>query len=158
MKKTSLLFCSAVFAVVLCVVRAAQTQKPPSSVVLIESAKVTSVFEKGGPLLENSDFKIQAGRRDKAGTAELHVADTDIFHILEGSATFVTGGTPVDPETVSPGEIRAKEIKGGESHRLSKGDVIVIPHGVPHWFKEVHGPLLYYVVKVTDKANAKAAF
>jgi glc operon protein GlcG len=45
--------------------------------------------------------------------------------------------------------MRAKEIVGGEDHQLNKGDVIVIPNGIPHWFKEVNGTFLYYMVKVS---------
>jgi hypothetical protein len=40
------------------------------------------------------------------------------------------------------------EITGGESHRIAKGDVFVIPAGVPHWFKEVPKSVNYFVVKV----------
>ncbi len=71
-----------------------------------------------------------------------------MFYILQGSATFVTGGKMVEPKTTAPGEIRGSGIEGGESHTLSKDDVIVIPAGVPHWFKDVQGLFLYFVVKV----------
>ena len=67
----------------------------------------------------------------------------------------MTGGTVVEPKTIAADEIRGKEIKGGESRRISKGDVIVVPNGVPHWFKQVDGPLLYYVVKVTSANSAR---
>jgi hypothetical protein len=50
---------------------------------------------------------------------------------------------------VAPGEIRAPKIAGGEEHHLKKGDVIVIPAGVPHQFTAVDGTFLYFVVKVT---------
>ena len=79
---------------------------------------------------------------------EIHEKDTDVFYITEGSATFVTGGTAADQRTVSPGEIRAPKITGGEEHHLNKGDIIVIPNGVPRQFTEVNGPFLYFVVKV----------
>jgi glc operon protein GlcG len=101
-------------------------------------------------LLENDEFKIHASRRDTPGVAEIHVRDTDIIHVLEGSATLVTGGTVVEPKTIAPDELRGKEINGGEIRRISKGDVIVVPNGVPHWFKQVDGALRYYVVKVTS--------
>jgi len=71
------------------------------------------------------------------------------MHVLEGSAMFVTGGTAVEPKTIAPDEIRGKEIRGGEIRRIGKGDIIIVPQGVPHWFKQVDAPLLYYVVKVT---------
>ena len=68
--------------------------------------------------------------------------------MLEGTTTFVTGGSVVDAKTTAPEEIRGTAIEHGESHRLGKGDVIIVPSGTPHWFKEVDGPVLYYVVKV----------
>ena len=48
----------------------------------------------------------------------------------------------------APDEVRGTAIEHGESRRLGKGDVIIVPSGTPHWFKEVDGPVLYYVVKV----------
>ncbi len=125
-------------------------QPSTTNVTFIDSNKVATAFAKGMPLLENRAFKVHASRRDAPGIAEIHTKDTDIIHVLEGSATFVTGGTAVEPKAIAPDEIRGKEIKGGESRRIGKGDVIVVPNGVPHWFKEVEGPLLYYVVKVTS--------
>jgi glc operon protein GlcG len=68
--------------------------------------------------------------------------------VLDGSATIVTGGTVVSPKPIAAEEIRGASIDGGETRTLSKGDVMVVPNGVPHWFKTVEPPLLYYVVKV----------
>src|SRR5262245_19154575 len=127
----------------------ASAQSPSPSTMLIESNKVAAAFAKGMPLLENSQFKIHASRREAPGIAEIHTKDTDIIHVLEGSATLVTGGKATEAKTIAPDEIRGKQIEGGQSRRISKGEVIVIPNGVPHWFKQVDGALLYYVVKVT---------
>jgi glc operon protein GlcG len=128
----------------------AAPEAPPTDVVLLEHAKVDGAFAQGMPLLANARYKVSAGRRVAPGNVELHTADTDIFYIMEGSATFVTGGTVVEPATVGPGEIRGKAITGGTTRHLVKGDVIVIPKNVPHWFTEVSGPFLYFVVKVTE--------
>ena len=73
--------------------------------------------------------------------------------MLEGSATLVTGGRPVDAKTTAPDEVRAPSIEGGTSRAVAKGDVIIIHNGVPHWFKEVRGPFLYYTVKVPTVAS-----
>lgn len=115
----------------------------------IDKDKVSAAFAKGMPLLEVSNYKIHASRREGPGMAEVHNLDTDIIYVLEGSADFVTGGTVVDGKTTAPDEIRGKEIKDGTEQKISKGDVIVVPAGTPHWFKEVNAPLLYYVVKVS---------
>ena len=115
------------------------------------SQMVMAAFSKGAVLLDDADgrnYMVHASHRDKPGLAEIHTLDTDIVYVLEGTATFVTGGTAVDPRTIAPNEIRGSAIDGGESRKLVKGDVIVVPHGVPHWFKEVSNPFNYYVVKV----------
>jgi mannose-6-phosphate isomerase-like protein (cupin superfamily) len=130
-------------------------QPTQSSATFIESNKVAAAFAKGMPLLENGEYKIHASRRDAPGVAEIHTKDTDIIHVLEGAAILVTGGTVAEPKTIAPDEIRGKEIKGGESRRIGKGAVIVVPNGVPHWFQEVDAPLLYYVVKVSSTSPAK---
>jgi len=124
-------------------------EPPPTDVVEVDHTKVEAAFAKGGPLLLNSSYKVQAGRRVAVGPAEIHEQDTDIFYILEGTATFVTGGTAVEKKSIGPGEFHAKEITGGTTRHLVKGDVIVIPAGIPHQFTEINGPFLYYVVKVT---------
>ena len=68
--------------------------------------------------------------------------------MLQGTATLVTGGTVIDEKTIEPEEIRGRESKDGESRKITKGDVVIIPNGTPHWFKEVNAPIDYYVVKV----------
>jgi glc operon protein GlcG len=117
---------------------------------VIGTKQVASAFVKGAPLLETNAFKIHASRRDAPGMAEVHSRDTDIVYVLAGTATLVTGGTLVGGATNAPDEIRGKAIDGGETRQLVEGDVVVVPTGTPHWFKEVSRPFLYYVVKVTD--------
>ena len=125
-------------------------QSTQSRVIQIDHEKVAAGFASGSVLLlQTNNFKIQTGRRDGTGQAEIHERDTDIFHVLEGTATFVTGGQATETNAVSPGEIRGKAITGGEEHRLVKDDVIMVPSGVPHWFKETSSPFLYFVVKVS---------
>jgi glc operon protein GlcG len=109
--------------------------------------QVEARFKTGGLLLDTDQYKVDAGRRDKPGEVEFHTNVTDIMYVVQGDATVVTGGEMVDSREVKPGEIRATAIKGGEAHRISKGDVLVIPGGVPHQFTQVSKPFLYYVVK-----------
>ncbi len=127
----------------------------PGPLQALASAEVTAAFAAGKPLLENERFKVHASRRESAGMAEVHTRDTDIVYVLEGSATFVTGGAVVDGKTVAPDEVRGTAIDGGAIRQLVRGDVVVVPNGLPHWFKQVNGPLLYYVVKVTSPSSAE---
>jgi glc operon protein GlcG len=112
--------------------------------------RVSAAFVKGMPLIETLGYKIHASRRVEAGQAEVHARDTDLIYVLDGSVTFVTGGTVVDPKVVGPDEIRGSRIEGGTHHALNKGDVIVVPAGTPHWFYQVDETFLYYVVKATS--------
>ena len=122
---------------------------PPTNVVVLDHAKVDDAFAKGLPLLITSSYKIQTGRRVMPGNVEIHERDTDIFYVTEGTATLTTGGTATETKTTGPGETRGEKITGGVARKLAKGDVVVIPAGIPHWFSEVSGTFVYFVVKVT---------
>jgi quercetin dioxygenase-like cupin family protein len=79
---------------------------------------------------------------------EVHDKETDTFYVLDGAATIVTGGTMIGGTVTGPGQHRGTDISGGQARQLTQGDVMVIPAGVPHWFKEVPTSIDYYVVKV----------
>jgi mannose-6-phosphate isomerase-like protein (cupin superfamily) len=145
MKTAPLLACLSL--ALICTLRAVDA--PPTEVVVFDHAQVDAAFAKAMPLLVTSRYKVQTGRRVVPGVVEVHANDTDIFYVTEGSATLVTGGTPVAPKTTGAGEVRAEKITNGTSRRLTKGDVIVIPAGIAHQFTEVTGTFLYFVIKVT---------
>jgi mannose-6-phosphate isomerase-like protein (cupin superfamily) len=122
----------------------------PPPVTFISGARVAEGFRKGGVLVKGPDMKYQihTSRRVAPGTPELHELDTDLFYIQQGTATFVTGGTIMDPKTTGPHEVSGRSIQGGVDHHLAKGDVIIIPKGTPHWYREVKAPFTYYTIKV----------
>jgi len=120
-------------------------------VTYFSKTQVDEGFSKGAVLFDGSDgrnYMVHASRREGPGMVEVHTKDADILYVLRGSATIVTGGTMVDGKPIAADEIRGREITGGETRLLVPGDVMIIPNGVPHWFKEVKAPFLYYVVKV----------
>jgi quercetin dioxygenase-like cupin family protein len=94
------------------------------------------------------NYMVHASRREKPGQAEIHAKDADIIYVLQGSATVVTGGEAVDAQTTGPDELRGSSIREGQTRKIAKGDVVIVPRGVPHQFLEVTNPFLYYVVKV----------
>jgi len=103
--------------------------------------------EAGSPIITNQEFKVIAARRDKPGQSEIHVADTDIFVVIDGAATIVIGGKMIDAKEVSPGEIRGSGIEGGADYRLEKGVVLTVPRNTPHWVKQAQPGFRYFVVK-----------
>jgi len=89
--------------------------------------------------------------RQKSGGGELHQNFADMFVILEGHATVVTGGSVADQKTVSPGEIRGKSVEGGARQEVKAGDVVHIPAGMPHQTLVADGETVtYFVVKAEE--------
>lgn len=130
---------------------AALTDQKALPVSFFDSKTVSDAFAKGSVLEDGSNgenYMVHASRREKAGMSEVHTLDTDIIYVLDGTATFVTGGRSVDPKMTAANEYRGTSIEGGETRQLKKGDVVIVPNGTPHWFKQVDGTFLYYVVKV----------
>jgi quercetin dioxygenase-like cupin family protein len=103
---------------------------------------------KQATLLTTPEQIVMCGYRTGPGVAEVHLKETDVFYVLDGAATFVTGGKVQGLTSTDPLQPRAKSLEGGTVHQLVKGDVIVVPAGEPHWFKEVPTSVSYFVVKV----------
>jgi mannose-6-phosphate isomerase-like protein (cupin superfamily) len=119
-------------------------------VLYFPAAQVTAALQNGTTLLtgDNYDYRLIGGRHNSPGGAELHKKETDVFYVVDGSATFITGGTMLNVTGADTDEPRGSGIDGGVSHTLSQGDVIVIPAGTPHWYKEVPTMIHYFVVKI----------
>ena len=144
---------SAIAVVMLCAIKVSGVQKLTSpEVQYYPHQRVADAFAKGETLAQGKSgqgiYKVMTAQREGPGEVEVHALDTDVFYIVKGTATFVTGGKVVDERHIAPAEFRGKSIEGGTPHHLNAEDVIIIPHGVPHWFKAVQSPFLYFVVKV----------
>ena len=120
----------------------------PTTVTYVPHDKAASTFVKGGQIVGDKGLVMLANRRG-AGEVEVHEKTNHIFIITEGEATFVTGGTLVNPRQTAPGQTRAADVEGGTTYHLSKGDVITVPAKTPHWFKEVPTQTIaYYAINL----------
>ena len=117
------------------------------SATYVAHAKVASAAS-GADLATGPDFTVMMMKRTAAGRVEVHAKETDTFYVLDGEATFVTGGTMIGGRTSRPNQQLGERIEGGETYHLTRGDVIIIRAGTPHWFKQVPRSIRYYVVKV----------
>ena len=118
-----------------------------TSATVVPRATVDAGFANDKRLVSGEGFNVDASHRTGPGEVEVHVRDTDIFYVQKGSADLVLGGQISGEHPVGDGELRGTAIEGGETRHIAVGDVVVIPHGVPHWFKKVTAPFTYYVVK-----------
>jgi len=121
----------------------------PTVVTYVPNSKVTEVMTKGGEIVNDKGLVILANRRG-SGEVEVHDKTNHIFIIVEGEATFVTGGTLVGAKNTAPGQIRAASLNGGQTHQLKKGDVITVPAKTPHWWKDVSTKTIAYYAINTE--------
>jgi len=90
--------------------------------------------------------------RSKDGGPELHEKFADIFVVIDGSATLLSGGELANPTSTSPGEMHGTSILHATTTALSKGDIVHIPANTPHQLLiPEHGTLTYFVIKVKEK-------
>jgi mannose-6-phosphate isomerase-like protein (cupin superfamily) len=120
--------------------------QPP--VTFIGHEKVEAALAKGGTLVKTPEYIVMFSHRTGPGEVEVHDKETDVIHVFEGGAIMITGGKMIGGKVTAPGQWRGKEIEGGEEHHLAKNDMMVIPAGVPHWFKAIPESISYSVVKV----------
>jgi len=122
----------------------------PTVVTYVPHDKVSATMAKGGSIINDQGLIVLAQRRG-TGEVEVHEKTNHVFIIVEGEATLVTGGTLVGARQTSPDQRRAASIQGGQTHHLTKGDVITIPAKTPHWWKEVPTQTIaYYAVNIEN--------
>jgi len=117
------------------------------SATLKEAAKTAPAMHTA-PVKNADHYRINIVRRTTAAGAIAHPDGTEVHHIIEGAGTIVTGGTIVRPAGGGSGRgAAAGTIDGGVSRHVAKGDVILIPAGTPHWYKDLDGPITYLEVR-----------
>jgi len=94
--------------------------------------------------VQNGDrHRINIVRRTKAAGPVAHEGFAELHHIIDGSGTLVTGGTIVRP--TGGGRGAGATIQNGVSRHVTKGDVVLVPPGMPHWYKDLDGPMITYL-------------
>ena len=153
-------------------VMSSQSSKPPVSATDVTSADIRAVIAKAPPdgILDQQIRVVDMGKYNVAvgvlhrsakpaqqGTID-HAQVTEVYYILEGSGTFVTGGTIANPRPVPTDNVihtilvgpstTGVSTSGGQSRHVGPGDVIIVPPGVAHWFSKVDSDMNYLVVRV----------
>ena len=148
-----------------------QSPASPKSAVDVKAADLRATLKQAPPdavmdqqirVVDIGKYNVAVGVLHRAAKAKQsaieHAQVTEVYYIIEGSGTFVTGGTMVDP-TPSPADgttvkilvgpsTNGASIRGGQSRKVAPGDVIIIPPGVAHWFSAVDADMNYLVVRV----------
>jgi mannose-6-phosphate isomerase-like protein (cupin superfamily) len=134
----------------------ADAQDPPQRPAIYTSiAEVEAALDEQGeaggggasvPILEPDDFapEVLVRRRfaSQPNNASVHPERDEIYQVIDGSATLMTGGTFVDPGD------RPAGIRGDEEREIGAGDVVVIPAGTLHWFSQINGSITYMNIRL----------
>ena len=136
----------------------ATVQKTASAAVSDQAIRVVSI---------NGEYNVGVGvvhrsksdATSKGGSVE-HSQITEVYHVIEGNATFVTGGTIENARESAPDSPVVKVLNGpstqggvvkeGVSRKVGPGDVVIIPPNTPHWFSEIASPQIVYLVVRVD--------
>lgn len=101
-----------------------------------------------GPFNVNVEHRL--GTPAAAQQASVHAKDAELFYMIDGTATLVTGGELSDP-TQNGIDQRGSGIKGGKAQKMSKGDFMLVPAGVPHWFTDIQGNITEFSLHLPVK-------
>jgi mannose-6-phosphate isomerase-like protein (cupin superfamily) len=124
---------------------------PGSSATFKSGADIASVLQRvtanaagmlSSPVTSNADYRVSVITRAKPAGALAHPGNTELLYITEGTGTMVTGGTLIPAADGKPASIA-----NGVSQRFTKGDVLIVPPGSPHWFATIDTPVTYLEVR-----------
>ncbi len=99
-------------------------------------------------ILQLAPYRANLEYRASVGTAAVHEHEAEVFYVIDGSATMVTGGKLVNETRTNPANLSGTAIEAGASQHVSKGDFIIVPENTPHWFSAIDGTLILMTLHV----------
>lgn len=110
-------------------------------------AKAKSQIKAGQPMLalpivQLAPYRANLEYRVAVGPASIHEKEAELFLVLEGSGTVVTGGALKEEKRTNPENRSGSGIEGGNARRVGKGDFILVPENTGHWFSTIDGTLV----------------
>jgi mannose-6-phosphate isomerase-like protein (cupin superfamily) len=105
----------------------------------LKNAKPTAGGMTTSAVANTDQYRINIVHRAKPAGAIAHPGNTELHYIIEGSGTIVTGGTIVKGAGAT--------IENGETRKVARGDVVIIPAGSPHWYSAIDSTITYLEVR-----------
>ncbi len=94
------------------------------------------------PILRLAPYNANLEYRASVGPASVHEKEAELFYVIDGSATMMTGGKLVKESRTNAENLTGTAIEGGMSRTVSKGDFIIVPENTPHWFSAINGTII----------------
>ncbi len=148
-----------VFGISLCltlIAAAAVAQQPSAQSIktFASSADVAALREKAKserkegqptvskPILQLAPYSANLEYRVAVGPAAVHEREAEMFYVIEGGATLVTGGKLVNEKRTNAENLGGTGIEGGTPQAVAKGDFVIVPENTPHWFSAINGTVV----------------
>jgi mannose-6-phosphate isomerase-like protein (cupin superfamily) len=90
-------------------------------------------------LLELAPYAVSLEYREFIAPAALHETEAEVFYVVQGAATMITGGKLVNQTRTNAHNLTGTAIEGGTERTVAPGDFIMVPENTPHWFSSLHG-------------------
>jgi mannose-6-phosphate isomerase-like protein (cupin superfamily) len=94
------------------------------------------------PILRLAPYNANLEYRAAVGPAAVHEKEAELFYVIDGSATLVTGGKLVKESRTNAENLTGTGIEGGASQAVAKGDFVIVPENTPHWFSSINGTIV----------------
>jgi len=94
------------------------------------------------PILQLAPYTASLEYRASVGAAAVHEKEAEMFYVIDGSATLVTGGKLVNEKRTNAENLTGTAIEGGTSQPVAKGDFVIVPENTPHWFSPINGTVV----------------
>ena len=146
--------------VVILTASAAFAQQPPAPAAaaatrtMVSAADVTTLIAKAKAerkdnqallaqsMIQLAPYNVSLEYRAAVANAAVHETEAELFYVIDGSATLVTGGKLTNENRTNAANLSGSGIEGGVSRRVAKGDFIMVPEGTPHWFSAIDGTVV----------------
>ena len=103
-------------------------------------------------ILRLAPYSASLEYRGAVGPASVHEKEAELFYVIDGSATLVTGGKLVGETRTNPDNLSGTAIEGGTPQAVAKGDFFIVPENTPHWFSPINGTLVLMSLHVPRTA------
>jgi len=146
--------------VVILTASAAFAQQPPApaaaaaSRTMVSASDVTALIAKAKAerkdnqallaqsMIQLAPYNVSLEYRAAVANAAVHETEAELFYVIDGSATLVTGGKLTNENRTNAANLSGSGIEGGVTRRVAKGDFIMVPEGTPHWFSAIDGTVV----------------
>ena len=107
------------------------------------------------PILRLAPYGANLEYRTSVGPAAVHEKEAELFYVIDGSATLVTGGKLKEEKRTNAENLTGTGIEGGKSQAVAKGDFVIVPENTPHWFSAINGTIVLMSLHVPRSGSAQ---